>query len=292
MGPELTPFMALGYSFLLGLLHGVLPDEHTWPITFSYAIGGASGKAGLRAGFFFSLAFTVQRAILSELSYLALARVLLMPELKGYVYVAVGIAMAAAGAILLLRSSRRYPHLLHAADQEIHEREEEAAPEAVPVRWTLIHGFLAGFGFEGLFATVIAVGAPSMPSAWLGFAPGLMFGLGTMIVLVILGALFGTVLRLSRSLTQQQIARIGLATGSRTLLYGGLLFVAFGGVLVLGFGRYLVNEDLLIIAAFTLGVALPAFIFSWREVMASRGKSPRHSEPCRDGGIAGEGAPE
>jgi sulfite exporter TauE/SafE len=275
MGTHLTPFVALGYSFLLGLLHGVLPDEHTWPITFSYAIGGGSGKAGMRAGFYFSLAFTVQRAILSQLSYLALARFLVMPGLKGYVYIAVGIAMAAAGLLLLQRSSRRYPHLLHAADEEIHER-QEAAPEAVPVRWTLIHGFLA----------------PSMPSAWLGFAPGLMFGLGTMIVLAILGALFGTVLRLSRTLAEEQIARIGLATGSRTLLYGGLLFIVFGGALLLGFGKYLPGQDLLVIAAFTIGVALPAFIYSWREVMAARGRRPRCQGPCLGKGAAGEGASE
>ncbi len=292
MGTHLTPFVALGYSFLLGLLHGVLPDEHTWPITFSYAIGGASGKAGMRAGFYFSLAFTVQRAILSQLSYLALARFLVMPQLKGYVYIAVGIAMAAAGLLLLLRSSRRYPHLLHAADQEIHER-EQAYPTAVPVRWTLVHGFLAGFGFEGLFASVIAVTAPSMPSAWLGFAPGLMFGLGTMIVLAVLGALFGTVLRLNRSLAEDQIARIGLATGSRTLLFGGLLFMVFGGGLLAGLGRYLPQQDdLVVIAAFTIGVALPAFVYSWREVMAARGAGPERKQHCPDGGIAEEAAPE
>ena len=29
-------------AFLLGVLHGVTPDEHTWPITLSYAIGVAS----------------------------------------------------------------------------------------------------------------------------------------------------------------------------------------------------------------------------------------------------------
>jgi hypothetical protein len=39
----MSPFLALIYSFLFGLLHGILPDEHTWPITFSYAID-ASGK--------------------------------------------------------------------------------------------------------------------------------------------------------------------------------------------------------------------------------------------------------
>ena len=35
-------------AFLLGLLHGVTPDEHTWPIVFSYAIGGYSTWRGLR----------------------------------------------------------------------------------------------------------------------------------------------------------------------------------------------------------------------------------------------------
>ena len=54
----MTPITAVIYSFLFGLLHGVLPDEHTWPITFSYAIGGASGREGIKAGLYFSAAFT------------------------------------------------------------------------------------------------------------------------------------------------------------------------------------------------------------------------------------------
>ena len=45
----MTPLAALTYSFLFGLLHGILPGEHTWPITFGYAIGGASGKEGMKA---------------------------------------------------------------------------------------------------------------------------------------------------------------------------------------------------------------------------------------------------
>ena len=60
-------------AFLLGIVHGVTPDEHTWPITFSYAVGGYSTRRGLRAGLTFSAAFTVQRALTSELAYLGLA---------------------------------------------------------------------------------------------------------------------------------------------------------------------------------------------------------------------------
>ena len=32
-------YSALLIAFLLGIVHGITPDEHTWPITFSYAIG-------------------------------------------------------------------------------------------------------------------------------------------------------------------------------------------------------------------------------------------------------------
>ncbi len=56
-------------SFVLGLLHGATPpDEHTWPITFSYAIGKYSTRGGgMKAGLLFSLGFTVQRALLTTL---------------------------------------------------------------------------------------------------------------------------------------------------------------------------------------------------------------------------------
>jgi len=59
--------LALVTALLLGLVHGVTPDEHTWPITFSYSVGSYSSKGGRRVGFLFSLAFTLQRALASEL---------------------------------------------------------------------------------------------------------------------------------------------------------------------------------------------------------------------------------
>ena len=86
----MTPLTAIIYSFSFGLLHGILPDEHPWPITFSYAIGGGSGKEGMKAGLFFSAAFTLQRTIVSELAYLALAPFLLKPAVNGIAYIVVG----------------------------------------------------------------------------------------------------------------------------------------------------------------------------------------------------------
>ncbi len=279
----MTPLLAVTYSFLFGLLHGILPDEHTWPITFSYAIGGASGKEGLKAGLFFSAAFTVQRALLSEVAYLALAPFLLSPTINGIVYMVVGLAMSAAGAIVVRRNRVPHLHFLghhHDEEQEMerdgqvlgwsHDEAEESAA-APPIKWTLIHGFIAGFGFGGFSLFVNTVAAPVMGSPWLGFLPGLVFGLGTMIVLVLVGALFGASLRWTHVLTEQEVKRIGSQTGGRTLFFGGLLFAVAGIVTLLGLTRHLpVDAGYVLIGLFMLVVAVPAFVYSLKEVLAAR----------------------
>jgi sulfite exporter TauE/SafE len=278
-GLPMIPLEALTYSFLFGLLHGILPDEHTWPILFSYAIGGASGKEGIKAGLYFSAAFTVQRMLISELAYLALTPFLLSPTINAIVYAVVGLVMAAAGAIVLRKN--RYPHLhlaVHGHEiatsgqgimkDQVEPRKLVAAP---PPRWTIIHGFIAGFGFGGFSLFINTVAAPAMSSPWLGFLPGLLFGLGTMIILVIIGGLFGTLLQRAHSLTMQEIKRIGAQTGGRTLFFGGLLFGAAGMAMLFGLERYLrVDTGYLLIGLFMITVAIPAFIYSSKEVLAAR----------------------
>ncbi|MCL4512144.1 MAG: hypothetical protein M1470_13975 [Bacteroidetes bacterium] len=280
----MTPLTAVIYSFLFGLLHGVLPDEHTWPITFSYAIGGASGREGMKAGLFFSAAFTVQRMLLSEVAYLALAPFLLSPTINGIVYITVGLAMSAAGAIVLRHN--RYPHL-HLLGHHHEEAREMGTSIAVlskhhnesivptsappPARWTIIHGFIAGFGFGGFSLFVNTVAAPAMRSPWLGFMPGLVFGLGTMIMLVVIGYLFGASMRWTHLLSEQEIKRIGAQTGGRTLFFGGLLFGVFGVVTLLGLDRNLpVDAGYVLIGLFMIIIAVPAFVYTLKEVLAAR----------------------
>ena len=279
----MTPLAALTYSFLFGLLHGILPDEHTWPITFSYAIGGGSGKEGMKAGLYFSAAFTVQRMLISELAYLALAPFLLLPMVNGVVYIVVGIAMSAAGALVLRQN--RYPHLHllghhHDAGHQIESpsrllkrRHTEPAGSVAtpPARWTLIHGFIAGFGFGGFSIFVNTVAAPAMSSAWLGFLPGLVFGLGTMIMLVVVGGLFGASLRWAHALTEQEIKQIGAQTGGRTLFFGGLLFGVAGVATLLGLDRNLpIDPGYALIGLFMITIAVPAFVYSLKQVLATR----------------------
>ena len=225
-------------SYVLGLLHGATPDEHTWPITFSYAIGSYSTKRGMKAGFLFSLGFTLQRALLTTLGYLGLAYFYMEYNLDGPVYIIVGFVMAIAGSYIL---KGRYIHIpidvalgskLHHTDEakriplhEVHEKE-------VPLKMTIVHGLIAGFGF-GAYATIITfILAPQVPSLIYAPLPGLMFGLGTMTMQVLFGAAFASILRLKK-LTEDKIKVIARRSAGRTLYYGGIAFMLIGLLVIL-----------------------------------------------------------
>ncbi|HVB64913.1 MAG TPA: DUF2946 family protein, partial [Nitrolancea sp.] len=60
-------------ALLLGMLHGVTPDEHTWPITFSYAVGSYSTMRPLLKPIgllLLLLILTQQGAVVHELGHL------------------------------------------------------------------------------------------------------------------------------------------------------------------------------------------------------------------------------
>jgi len=269
MHPEIssiTPIAALFYSFLLGVLHGVIPDEHTWPITFSYTVGGVSSRAGFFSGLYFSLGFTIQRMILSQISYLALAPILLSPLVDSYVYTVVGFIMTVAGLIMIrknrlvhkrihLRSAKR--HLLH------------VKPLAPPVQWTFFHGFIAGFGFDALSIYVNTIAVSAMPALWAGFLPGLMFGFGTMISLVTISWLFGALLKKTFAFSEEGIRIVGALTSGRILFFGGIFFVFFGSISLAGFNAVSGETGYLLIGLFMFLVAVPVFVFTLREVKNS-----------------------
>ncbi len=250
-------------ALLLGMIHGVTPDEHTWPITFSYAVGGYSSRAGMRNALVFSLSFTLQRALASELAYLALARYLSLGSTGNYViYVVVGFAMVWAARYIRggrlpwhldvhLHLGRRHlggsePHAAHSA-HHMHVHKHGGVALSQPPHWSYedcedchepdlqdprawmpaLHGFIAGWGV-GAFAVIIySVLAPSMPSAAWGWAPGAVFGLGTMVVQVLIGALVGAMVR-RRGASPDVTRHIGLVVAARTLGFGGLAFMLAG----------------------------------------------------------------
>jgi len=78
-------------------------------------------------------------------------------------------------------------------------------PRTVPLKLTVLHGMIAGFGF-GAFALILyTVITPQMPSAYLGWLPGFVFGIGTMLMQVLFGSAIGGWLR-RRRFSERQIS--------------------------------------------------------------------------------------
>ncbi|MHB2036414.1 MAG: hypothetical protein ACYCPW_06685 [Nitrososphaerales archaeon] len=223
-------------SFILGLLHGATPDEHTWPITFSYAVGSYSTRGGMKSGFIFSLGFTLQRAFLTTLGFLGLAAFYITYNLDGPVYVAVGVAMLLAGSYILKGKYIHLPFdsLLHGRVHHTESAERIKPHESlgnVPSKMALAHGLIAGFGF-GPYATIITfILAPQVPSLIYAPLPGVFFGLGTMVMQVIFGAAFARLVR-AKKLGEEAIKFLGRSTAGRTLYYGGLLFAVIGALVI------------------------------------------------------------
>ncbi len=216
-------------AFVLGMVHGITPDEHTWPITFSYSIGGYSTRRGLRAALTFSLAFTVQRALASELAYLGLSHLFTFASVDYVVYLVVGALMTAAGVVIVRR--RRTIHL-HLPGQRRHPTDGDRSGRHLdlddPRPWMpAAHGFVAGWGFGAFALIVYTVLAPAEHSAVWGWVPGAFFGLGTTVVQILAGSLFGLVAA-RRGLGPEAIRRVALRTAGNTLTWGGVAFVAGG----------------------------------------------------------------
>ena len=220
-------------AFVLGVVHGVTPDEHTWPITFSYALGSFSARKGLRSALAFSLSFTAQRALLSELAYVGLIHVADNATYNAVIYVVVGAVMAAAAFYVLRLRCALHLHLwpprIGGCHRPSHADKAEWAWRTPTPAMAAVHGFLAGWGL-GAFALIMAtVLAPAMPSAALGWLPGAAFGLGTTAVLAGAGAgaVIGSLIRHQR-LPEQLAQRVAQEGAGLTLLAGGALFVAAG----------------------------------------------------------------
>ncbi len=231
----LTLLTILSVAFILGLLQRATPDEHTWPITFSYAVASYSTKGGMKAGFVFSLGFMVQRALLTTLGFLGLAAFYSEFNLNGPVYIIVGVAMFVAGSYILKRSYFHVPfdclfckkhHTAKAERVSLYETLSD-----VSLGMAMVHGLIAGFGF-GAYASIITfILAPQVHS--LLFAPlvGILFGLGTMVMQITFGAVFARLAH-AKKLTEDEVKYLGRSTAGRTLYYGGVMFSIIGGLII------------------------------------------------------------
>ena len=234
----LTVPVILGVAVLLGVLHGVTPDEHTWPITFSYAIGSYSTRGGMKSGFIFSGGFTIQRAILAFLSFEGLAAAYESYHLEGYVYAIVGVGMLLAGRYMLKGTDIHLPIDKLLGGKAHHDTRSERLPtkeiehmRPVSMKMAAGHGFIAGWGVGAYASIIMLVLAPQMPNAVYAALVGVAFGLGTMAMQVILGIIFANIMRVKK-LTIDQVKYVGRSAAARTLYLGGIVFAAVGAAVV------------------------------------------------------------
>ncbi|MDA8398182.1 MAG: hypothetical protein M0Z29_10120 [Actinomycetota bacterium] len=212
----------LAIALLLGMIHGITPDEHTWPITFSYAVGSYSTRGGMRAGLFFSLGFTIQRAVFSTLAFFALTTWMESSHVEGIVYVVVGTLMAISGYIMRTRGTTI--HLMPFVDKLLPPLDARKQP---PRTLAMLHGLIAGMG-TGAFATILYTTiSPAMPNVALAWLPGALFGTGTLIAQVLIGAAFGRAMQ-RRGLGDAARGFVGRTIASITLGIGGAIFVTSG----------------------------------------------------------------
>lgn len=276
---------------ILGIMHGITPDEHTWPITFSYSIGSYSTRGGMKAGFVFSTGFTIQRAILTTLGFVGLAAIYQKYNLDGYVYMLVGIVMFVVGYYLLKGTDLHLPldrlfgggihHSTKAERTPLQEVENHVKP--IPLRMALVHGFVAGWGFGGFSTIITFILAPQMHNIYEAALVGVFFGLGTMLMQIITGAIFANLMRVKK-LTTNQIKYVGRSTAARTLYMGGIAFAAVGALiaafpfldnLALSTGNPIPNLDSIgvatILVIVVVGViGLSSLYTGYREIVRAR----------------------
>lgn len=237
----MSVYLILLIAVILGILHGITPDEHTWPITFSYSVGSYSTRGGMKSGFTFSAGFTIQRAILTSLGFVGLAAIYEKYDLNGYIYVVVGFVMFIVGYYLIKGTDLHVPldklfggakhHSTKAERMPMQEVENTVKP--IPVKMALVHGFVAGWGFGGFSTIITFILAPQMPNIYYAALVGAFFGLGTMLMQIVLGAVFANIMRVKK-LSANQIKYVGRSTAARTLYLGGLAFAVMG-VAIIGF---------------------------------------------------------
>ena len=272
-------------------MHGITPDEHTWPITFSYAVGSYSTRRGLRVGLIFSLAFTAQQALASQLAYFGLAGWFTFEHLHDILYLVVGILMMAAGLFVTGRGVLPHLHLWRPRGLG----DMPAEPRELRPWMPAVHGFVAGFGVDAFSLIIYTTLSPAMPSAAIGWLPGFVYGIGTLCVQAAAGAAFGY-WAARRGLPAEVIRKIALTTAARTLLWGGCAFTLFG-VLVLAFPEmaeigitlppplhnlHTLGLPFALVVFTVLGVGVTSFVTAtqaWRRRLDATGGAPMPMKP-------------
>jgi len=229
---QMTFFVAIQASIALGLLHGISPCGHSWPILAPFCLTASDMKRCLKVWFFFCLGTTASCVVLGVV-FGALGSIV-PPSWDVYFGIGTAGILVVLGILVIFR-----PHWLHFEDEEqeaILKGSLSSAEDALRFttsRKKFRHGIYWGMFSIGFFNMIIpcptagvmytyALVAKSIP---VGTAIFLAYALATALVLLVITYFLGRATLFFKELSQEKYE---------------VLITRISGALIAGFGVYMV----------------------------------------------------
>jgi len=206
--------------FAIGIIHGLKPDEHTWPITISYAMMQKDLNGVIKSTVTFALALTTVWTIISAIVKPILSlgigsNPLEDPIVDGIV----GLTMIGVALFYIFESKKNANKISSGINDKI-KTSEKSAPDYKLI-W--IHGTAAAFGGDFFIILIIALSVIAIIPTFPTFLVGLLFGLGSLsaqLVVVIL-----TYKGLMKAIKSTDIL---VDAGRLSLLFLGVFMIGLG----------------------------------------------------------------
>ncbi|MCH4815558.1 MAG: hypothetical protein QXY87_07530 [Saccharolobus sp.] len=193
--------------FIIGIVHGLKPDEHTWPITVSYGIMQRNMKGAIVSTSVFAGALTLIWASLSALTGQLLS-FFQNYNLDPVVDVIVGLTMIGVALIFIIKGKDKVADKDNNPDYKL--------------IW--IHGLAAAFGGDFIVVLLLTIALSTLISVNITFLIGLLFGIGSWIAQSIV------VLLIYEGLVK------GVKGNFQILAKAGRLSLLFLGIFMIGLG--------------------------------------------------------
>lgn len=228
----MTFIVALQASIMLGLLHGISPCGHSWPILAPFCITAKSMRKCINVWFFFCLGTTIACLILGVI--FGMLGSFIPPSWDIYFGVGTAGILVVLGIVVILK-----PHWLHFEDEEEEEvlkKSLDSAEQALQFTTSkrrFKHGIYWGMFSIGFINMIIpcptaavmytyALVAKSVP---VGTTIFLAYALATSLVLLIITYFLGKATLFFKKLGQEKYE---------------VLITRISGVFIAGFGLYMV----------------------------------------------------
>lgn len=202
--------------FVLGLIHGLTPDEHTWPVIFAYVLSQRKWTEGILAAIFFVLPATMVWGLIAGISGF-LGSVIWQKGYETHVQILLGALMIIFGFYIF--RFLKFPHL----HREHTSRERFRTMNLLQLS---VFGLILGIG-PCLPVLMMYAFAAELHSSFLGALSGILFGFGTMITLSFIAGITGGALNLVEEKSRKNLSKIcAQISGVILMIFGAWLLIS------------------------------------------------------------------